>query len=227
MRTTIRSLLLGGVVCTASLVLQSSCQSSDVTQATDAAVPDPGNDGGTADLAGSAGSTDLAGSSADLAKGGNPDLFGSVNPEADPKLAGITALHNQARAAVNPKPAVAVPQLTWDTTVAAAAQLVANTCVFQHSNNGYGENIYASAGQLPTPAAVVGSWTSEAANYNYSANSCASTCGHYTQVVWRTSQKLGCAQQTCTKNSPFPGFTTWYFVVCDYNPPGNSGTRPY
>lgn len=215
------ALLLGSVVGAAVPVLLAGCQSTDATQVTDGGAPDPGNsDGGAADLTGRSGSSDLGG-------GANPDLFGSANPESDPKVSGITALHNQARAAVSPKPAVAIPQLVWNATVAAAAQAVANTCMFQHSSNGYGENIYASAGTAPTPAAVVSSWTAEAANYNYNNNTCASTCGHYTQVVWRSSQRLGCAQQTCTKNSPFPGFTTWNFWVCDYDPPGNSGGRPY
>lgn len=27
--------------------------------------------------------------------------------------------------------------------------------------------------------------------------------------------------KACSANSPFPGFTTWTFVVCDYQPPGN------
>lgn len=221
MRTTLGALLVGSVVAAASLALLSGCQSGDATQVVDGGAPDPGNsDGGSADLAGSAGRSDLAG-------GANPDLFGSANPESDPKVAGITALHNQARAAVSPKPAIAIPPLVWSATVAAAAQAVANTCMYQHSSNGYGENIYASAGTTPTPAAVVNSWTAEAANYNYASNACASTCGHYTQVVWRSSQRLGCAQQTCTKNSPFPGFTTWNFWVCDYDPAGNSGGRPY
>ena len=150
-------------------------------------------------------------------------------PEGDPTVAGITELHNQARATVNPAPATAVPPLAWSTTVAAAAQLVANSCMFSHSGNGYGENIYASAGSGVTPSVVVKSWTMEASNYNYAANTCMSgkTCGHYTQVVWRGSQRLGCAQKTCTTGSPFPGFPTWDFWVCDYDPPGNSGGRPY
>jgi hypothetical protein len=194
------------------------CHSGDAMQAADGGNnnPDDGSASGGGDLAGA----DLAGSAA------NPDLAGSSNPEADPKLQGITALHNQARASVNPKPATPIPALVWDTTVAAAAQAVVNTCMFQHSGNGYGENIYASSGTA-TPAAVVNDWMSEAANYNYANNTCSSTCGHYTQVVWRSSQKLGCAEKTCTTGSPF-GSGSWQFWVCDYDPQGNfAGQRPY
>jgi len=100
--------------------------------------------------------------------------------------------------------------------------------MFKHSGGQYGENIYASAGSNTTPADVVDSWVSEAKDYDYAANSCAGTCGHYTQVVWRKSTKLGCAVANCSKNSPFSGFTQWQFWVCNYDPPGNfNGQKPY
>lgn len=170
-----------------------------------------------ADLAGN--KSDLSGTMADLASGGPP--------EGDPLLNGITAEHNKARAAVSPVPAVALPALTWNTTVAATAQGWANRCMFMHNpSTPYGENIYATTGST-TPAAVVTSWVSEKANYNYSANSCSATCGHYTQVVWRNSLRLGCGVKNCTTGSPFGG-GAWQFWVCNYDPPGNiSGQRPY
>ena len=217
MQTRIYSVLLGSVIALAPLTLLGNC-SGDVVSATDGGWTDPGADDGSTsrDLTGSSTSQDLAGGT-------------SGNPESDPKLQGITAQHNLVRAGVNPQPATAIPALTWDTTVAAAAQVVANACAFQHSGNGYGENIYAAAGQTPTPAGVVGDWASEKANYTYSTNTCASgkTCGHYTQVVWRNSLRLGCAQKTCTTGSPFSGFPTWQFWVCDYSPAGNNGQKPY
>jgi len=227
MRTTISSLLLGAALCAGPLVLAWGCQSSGVTQGTG-----DGGSGGAGD--GSAGSSDLAGSDLagsdlagnDLASSPPRDMVASANPEEDPKLLGITALHNQQRAAVNPQPATALPALTWDANIAKAAQTWANGCVYMHSNNGYGENIYAATGNA-TPSIVVSSWASEKSSYNYTANTCASTCGHYTQIVWRSSLRLGCAQKTCTTGSPFGG-GAWQFVVCDYDPPGNfNGQRPY
>lgn len=199
MGTTIRSGLLWGAIGIAPLSGLLGCNPSDV-QAGDGGVNQ--GDGGVS----------------------------GAKPEADPKLQGITALHNTARAGVNPQPATPLPPLTWDTKVAAAAQAVADSCSFQHSGNGYGENIYAAAGSAPTPTDVVNSWTSEKANYTYSSNTCGAnkTCGHYTQVVWRDSLRLGCGQKTCTTGSPFIGFPTWQFWVCDYDPPGNfGGQRPY
>lgn len=223
MRNQLHAVLVAGAIGIAQLVLLGGCSSTDVMQSADAGWTDPG----TADGSTSSTSSDLAGS--DLA-GSDLARSTSGNPESDPKLQGITALHNQARAAVVPQPATAIPALTWDTKVAAAAQLVASTCAFQHSGNGYGENIYASAGSTPTPATVVNDWTAEKANYTYASNTCASgkSCGHYTQVVWRGSLRLGCAQKTCTTGSPFSGFPTWDFWVCDYDPAGNqSGQKPY
>lgn len=223
MRTQISILLLGGVVFAAPLSLLTGCQ-PDIPQATNADVPEPSAEDGV----GAAPASDLDDS--EPAGPDSADFLSGTNPESDPKLQGITTLHNQARAAVIPKPATAIPALTWNTTVAAAAQKVANTCVFKHSGNGYGENIYAAAGSIPTPTQVVKSWTSESVNYTYSTNSCASgkVCGHYTQVVWRGSKQLGCAQRTCTTNSPFTGFPTWYFWVCNYSPAGNIiGQKPY
>jgi pathogenesis-related protein 1 len=69
-------------------------------------------------------------------------------------------------------------------------------------------------------------WRSK--DYEYRANSCSNVCGHYTQVVWRKSTKLGCGVTNCTKNSRFSGFTDWQFRVCEYDPPSNfNGEKPY
>jgi hypothetical protein len=118
--------------------------------------------------------------------------------------------------------------LGWDATVAGTASGWAAGCVFAHNiGTGYGENIAASGAAL-APAAVVALWAGEAASYDYATNSCdAGTCGHYTQLVWRSTTSLGCALQQCTTGSPFGG-GDWWFAVCDYSPPGNFvGQRPY
>jgi len=47
-------------------------------------------------------------------------------------------------------------------------------------------------------------------------------CGHYTQVVWSTTSRVGCARHEC------PALTYRLTIVCDYGPGGNiSGSRPY
>ena len=131
--------------------------------------------------------------------------------------------------------AVGVAPLTWDPALAAIADAWVRQCVdtaapiglVDHNagrSNGYptyvGENIYGSGGQASGTAAVA-LWVSEQADYNYAANTCAGVCGHYTQVVWRATTKVGCALHTC------PGLQYGATVVCNYGPGGNSGGRPY
>lgn len=122
----------------------------------------------------------------------------------------------------------ALTPLAWSNDLAAVAQAWADKCNFEHSGSNYGENLYASAGSVPSPEEAVGSWADEAKSYDYAGNDCSKACGHYTQVVWASSKKLGCGMTKCTTNSPFDGFPEWYFWVCNYDPPGNfNSQRPY
>ncbi|KAJ1434863.1 Ves allergen [Sesbania bispinosa] len=128
--------------------------------------------------------------------------------------------HNAARAEVN------VPNLVWDDTVAAFAQNYANQrkdCQLIHSGGGgkYGENLAMSTGDMSGTDAVK-LWVDEKADYDYNSNSCASgkQCGHYTQVVWRNTQRVGCAKVRCDNGGTF--------ITCNYDPPGNYvGEKPY
>jgi hypothetical protein len=152
------------------------------------------------------------------------------------ELMGITLFHNQVRAAV--QTATPLPPLEWDPSLAANAKAWAMMCnntdgtpqIMDHSTAAFrsmgqpyyvGENIFASGGDA-TPQAAVNLWASEGANYNYANNTCSgSTCGHYTQVVWRATVKLGCAKQNC------PAIQFPSTILCDYGPGGNSGGKPY
>lgn len=150
-------------------------------------------------------------------------------------------VHNCARKTVDPAASSPIAQMTWNTTVASAAQTWANGCNYAHGGvNGYGQNIYAGASTDPNYQATLAdaslAWVGEQPYYNYAANTCntanppnaARTCGHYTQAVWNATTQLGCGLKYCTTNTPFgPNFPNWYFIVCDYNPAGNNGGRPY
>jgi pathogenesis-related protein 1 len=143
-----------------------------------------------------------------------------------PAMNGMTAAHNKVRAEVNPAAATPIPPLTWSSNIAAVAQAHAEKCIWEHSSNSYGENIYATSGG-GAPQGVVSSWASEVSDYDYASNSCKDVCGHYTQVVWANSLRLGCGMAQCTKNSPF-GSGDWEMWVCNYDPPGNyGGQKPY
>lgn len=128
--------------------------------------------------------------------------------------------HNAARREVGVGPMV------WDEKVAKYARDYAakraGDCRLVHSGGPYGENLAWSSADLSGTAAVQ-LWVSEKAYYNYSSNTCApgKVCGHYTQVVWRSSVRLGCAKVRCSQGAGT-------FIICSYDPPGNYvGQRPY
>ena len=83
-----------------------------------------------------------------------------------------------------------------------------------------GENIYGASGPAEGTVAVE-LWLAEESSYDYDSNSCSAVCGHYTQIVWAETTKLGCAIHTC----PNLGFANT--IICDYAPGGNTGGRPY
>ena len=157
-----------------------------------------------------------------------PGDYGSSEEPDD--MRGMVAAHNQVRAAAQPAPTPALEALSWSSALADIARDYAQDCRFEHSTSGLGENLYAESGQTSSPAAVVASWASEAAFYDYANDRCAvgEQCGHYTQVVWSETRRVGCGRARCTSNSPFTNGQPWNNWVCNYDPPGNyRGERPY
>ncbi|XP_042486765.1 pathogenesis-related protein 1B-like [Macadamia integrifolia] len=130
--------------------------------------------------------------------------------------------HNKVRSSMGISP------LTWNATVAAYAvgyvKQRSRDCELVHSKGPYGENIYWAQGtELENAAAAVKMWVDEKRDYDHATNSCINgkQCLHYTQVVSKRSQQLGCANVKCTNNNA-------YYVVCSYDPPGNIiGQLPY
>lgn len=132
----------------------------------------------------------------------------------------LLSAHNAARAQVG------VQALTWSDEVAETArrwagELAANGCGLQHNpNKPYGENLYWTTVPVDGTEATA-SWVSEADDYDAESHSCeqGKICGHYTQVVWANSTKLGCGMATCGSTQ------VW---VCNYDPPGNYvGQQPF
>ena len=93
--------------------------------------------------------------------------------------------------------------------------------VFEHdSNRGpYGENLAwrwtsnSSDDLYWTTARAVDAWYDEVYDpgYNFNNPGTSSGTGHFTQVVWKDSCRVGCG---------IAGFGEQY-VVCRYDPPGN------
>ena len=147
-------------------------------------------------------------------------------------FSGITSQHNATRSSATPTPSPPLDPLCWSNSVSAHAQAWADTCTFGFDPSlgtlGDGQNFYAVAVGVGFPAQdAEPAWASEAADYDYATNSCsAGSCGHYTQVVWRSTDFLGCGIKHCTTNSPVG--SDWTIVVCNYKPAGNvNGQRPY
>lgn len=118
--------------------------------------------------------------------------------------------HNEARAEHCAAP------LTWSDEVAASAdawaqRLAADGCGLEHGETAYGENLFAGSSGM-TPDDVVGAWVSERDAYSFGDGGFSMDTGHFTQVVWRESARLGCARAACD------GMEVW---VCQYDPPGN------
>ncbi|XP_044472451.1 pathogenesis-related protein PR-1-like [Mangifera indica] len=131
------------------------------------------------------------------------------------------APHNAARTAMRMRP------LHWDSRLENYAKWYANQrrydCALRHSNGPYGENIFWGSGKDWKPAQAVAAWLSEKSSYDYWSNSCmgGNDCGHYTQIVWSRSRRIGCARVVCEDGRGV-------FITCNYDPPGNFiGERPY
>jgi pathogenesis-related protein 1 len=140
-------------------------------------------------------------------------------PALDPLARGMLEQHNAIRARMR------LPRLEWSETLARLARewartLVAERAFFHRPHNDFGENLFQITDGVATPEQVVGAWAAEGAGYDYTSNGCrGSMCGHYTQLVWRDTRKVGCARARGVARE------VW---VCNYDPPGNvEGQRPY
>ncbi|GHH82309.1 pathogenesis-related family 1 protein [Streptomyces capitiformicae] len=137
-----------------------------------------------------------------------------------PEINGFMTIVNKARADVGVLP------LVWDDTLTAHARhwarLRVDDCGLIHSNSRYGENLAKGTSadfSMPDAARL---WVEEKPDYDRAANSCVKgkPCLHYTQVVWRTSTRVGAAKVRCGNG--------WTYVVANFDPPGNwVGRRPY
>ncbi|KAJ4928667.1 hypothetical protein JOQ06_004293 [Pogonophryne albipinna] len=115
----------------------------------------------------------------------------------------IVKKHNDLRRNVRPT-ASNMLEMSWSSEAAANAQKWANTCSMNHSPDSSRE---------PWSNAIQ-DWYDEVQNWRYGVGSTnGRVVGHYTQVVWYRSNKVGCGVAYC----PNPQYK--YFYVCQYCPP--------
>ncbi|CAN0926733.1 Pathogenesis-related protein PR-1 [Linum grandiflorum] len=123
--------------------------------------------------------------------------------------------HNKVRAGYY------LPALKWNRTLARFARHYAytrrNDCQLRHSDNRmYGENMFWSKYGHWSPANVVRKWAEENQFYDFGSNRCLNQqpCGHFTQLIWKSTTQLGCSRVRCYGGKGF-------LYICAYSPPGN------
>ena len=155
---------------------------------------------------------------------GKPAIIGKPAPAPVVALgdqqAAFMLIHNNARAEVGVGP------VQWDPTLAAYAQQwadqLARTGKFEHRPNGkYGENL---AGFHPPdgPDAGARMWLAEKKDFRGEKIDDRNfmKVGHYTQMVWRGTQRVGYGTAKNSKGM--------WILVANYDPAGNMlGEHPY
>jgi len=131
-----------------------------------------------------------------------------------PFARGLLEEHNRRRAQH------CAPALAWSPDLASVAQrwadsLAAHGCAFEHSRSRYGENLAGGTAGTLDPAGVVDMWYAEVRSYDFGRGGFSMSTGHFTQVVWRGTMRLGCGKATCK------GPDAMDLWVCNYDPPGN------
>lgn len=122
-------------------------------------------------------------------------------PESGTQKNEYLAFHNERRECHN------APLLAWDSQLAYEAKRHADRCVFAHdATANAGENL---AIGYPDDRLAMKAWYDEVRLYN---GNWSPATGHYTQMVWVATTKLGCATAQCPQGR---------FLVCRYLKAGN------
>ncbi|KAM7401416.1 hypothetical protein PAMA_005557 [Pampus argenteus] len=171
-----------------------------------------------------------------------PELQTSVSPGvhrarrkrfiSQTDMVAILDYHNQIRANVFP-PAANMEHMVWDNDLARTAEAWAATCLWEHGPSYllqfYGQNLSVRTGGYQSILQLVKPWYDEVNDYafpypRFCNPSCplfcyGPMCTHYTQMVWASTNRVGCAMQTCY--NMFVWGVLWReatFLVCNYSP---------
>jgi hypothetical protein len=139
----------------------------------------------------------------------------------DPVSRGLLDAHNRERALVGVAP------LQWDPFLARSAISYGPTLAamgsLQHmpraSRPGQRENLWRGTANAYRPAQMVGMWSAERRLFRPGIFPAVSATGnwfdvsHYTQMIWPTTTRVGCAVYRSG---------AWDYLICRYSPPGNA-----
>nr|XP_028595914.1 cysteine-rich secretory protein LCCL domain-containing 2 isoform X1 [Podarcis muralis] len=154
----------------------------------------------------------------------------------------ILMLHNKLRGQVYPS-ASNMEYMRWDDELERSAESWAHECIWDHGPatllRSIGQNLAVHWGRYRSPAFHVQSWYDEVKDYTYPyphecnpwcPERCSGPmCTHYTQVVWATTNKVGCAVNVCKRMDVWGQiWENAVYLVCNYSPKGNwIGEAPY
>ncbi|XP_039250502.2 cysteine-rich secretory protein 3-like isoform X2 [Styela clava] len=126
--------------------------------------------------------------------------------------------------------------MTWDSELATIAEEHSKKCNFDHNKNrkhsrwSVGENIYATSGKMTgsDTTKAIQAWYDELKYFSHGSRTCqpGMTCGHYTQVMWATTFKVGCAICSCVDITGIGQRYSGSLFVCNYAPAGNIVSLP-
>ncbi|XP_028625624.1 peptidase inhibitor R3HDML [Grammomys surdaster] len=157
-------------------------------------------------------------------------------------MSALLDYHNHIRASVHP-PAANMEYMVWDEQLARSAEAWATQCIWAHGPSQLmkyvGQNLSIHSGRYRSVVDLVKSWSEEKRHYLFPAPKdctphcpwlCSGpVCSHYTQMVWASSSRLGCAVHTCSSINVWG--STWQqavYLVCNYAIKGNwIGEAPY
>jgi uncharacterized protein YkwD len=101
------------------------------------------------------------------------------------------------------------PALVWDASIAAQAAAYVAGCPKGHSGaSGVGENL---AWGFDSLSAAVEAWYNEVQAYDFSKRGFSGSTGHFTQLVWKDTTKVGCAVNRACEMATY---------ICQYAAPG-------
>ena len=121
-----------------------------------------------------------------------------------------------------------LPQLAWSADLAAAARRSAGALIATgdplsaHRRRGvvraHGENLWLGSRGAYEYTHMVSRWLDERSHYangavpNISSSGNWADAGHYSQIIWRTTTRIGCAIASSERLD---------VLICQYDPPGN------